>query len=198
MIQLSRLFRRRSTIGSGTIRTERLALRPLAEADLAEITRLAGDWDVASMTARIPYPYTLADARQWLEGLEEGEVVYAIERSADGALVGVTGYMPYEGTAGEPSSAEIGYWIGKPYWGNGYATEAACALIAQCFVSAGIERLVCCHFSDNPGSRRVIEKLGFQLAGACMRWCEARRVEWEAEHYVLKRNHGLRFGSRRR
>lgn len=196
MSQLLRIFRRKPTNGSVPVRTGRLILRPLAEADLAEVTRLAGDWDVASMTARIPYPYTLADARHWLEGLEDGEVVCAIERAEDGALVGVTGYLPAE-PGSDQSSAEIGYWIGKPYWGNGYATEAARALIAQCFNGAGFGTLTCCHFSDNPASRRVIEKLGFEPAGPCMRWCEARRIEAPAEHYVLKRPGGFRFGSRK-
>lgn len=197
MIQLSRLFRRKATTAGGTtVRTARLVLRPLAEADLADVTRLAGDWDVASMTARIPYPYTLADARQWLDGLEEGEVVCAIERSDDRALVGVTGYMPAEHAAGEPDSAEIGYWIGKPYWGNGYATEASRALIDFCFARHGYRKLTCCHFTDNPASGRVIAKLGFEPVGTCARWCEARRIESPAAHYVLERPG--RFGQRRR
>ncbi len=196
MRQLLRIFIRKSSNGSGSIRTERLVLRPLREEDLDMVVLMAGDWDVASMTARIPYPYTLADARHWLDGLEHGELVCAIERNDDGALVGVTGYLP-AATASEEKSAEIGYWIGKPYWGKGYATEAARALIAHCFTNVGFARLTCCHFADNPASCRVIEKLGFMPAGSCARWCEARRVEALAEHYVLQRPAKFKWRRRR-
>jgi len=168
------------------LRTARLVLRPLLETDLAEVTRLAGDWDIASMTARIPYPYTLADARQWLDGLEPGEVVRAITPADGGNLIGITGYLPSD----DGKSAEIGYWIGKPYWGHGYATEAAKALVRHCFAEGGYASLTCCHFADNPASARIIEKLGFSHAGSCSCWCEARRMSAVAEQYVLTRPAG--------
>lgn len=188
MSPLSRLLGRKAAHGTDTIRTARLLLRPLDEGDIDVIVRLAGDWDVASMTARIPYPYTAADARAWLAELEPGEVVRGIER--DGELVGATGCLP----ALDGGSAEIGYWIGKPYWGNGYATEAATALVAHCFATLPYDRLTCCHFSDNAASARVIAKLGFRHAGSCSHWCEARRIDAPAEHYQLMkpRRGGLR------
>ena len=132
------------------------------------------------MTARIPYPYTLADARQWLDALDDGEVVRAIV-DGEGRLLGLTGYSP----DGSGRSAEVGYWIAKPYWGQGYATEAASALIAHCFGDRGFERMTCCHFADNLASARVIEKLGFTAKGACQCWCEARRRSAAAFHYEL-------------
>ena len=181
MLRLSRMLRRRSGSDGGVIRTPRLILRALGEHDLADVAELAGDWDVASMTARIPYPYTLQDARQWLHGLEDGEFVRAITAASDGRLLGITGYLPsHDGTA-----AEIGYWIGKPYWGNGYATEAARSLVNYCFDRADFTTLTCCHFTDNPASARVIEKLGFTDDGTCSHWCEARRVEAPAQQYVM-------------
>ncbi len=182
MARLSQLLRRRS-VGDGPIRTARLVLRPLSEADLLDITRLAGDWAVASMTARIPYPYTPDDARQWLDGLEKGEFVRAITMADEDSLLGITGYLP----SLDGRSAEIGYWVGKPSWGRGIATEAAYALIAHCFASAEFEKLTCCHFADNPASARVIEKLGFTSTGSCSHWCEARRLEVAAEQYELER-----------
>lgn len=189
MARLLQLLRRRSP-GDDLIRTARLVLRPLSVDDLTDIARLAGEWEIASMTARIPYPYTPHDARQWLEGLEEGEFVRAISLADEAAgahvprdLLGITGYLP----SSDGASAEIGYWIGKPYWGRGYATEAAHALIGYAFSRGGFEALTCCHFADNHASARVIEKLGFTSTGTCSCWCEARRVEAPAEHYELAR-----------
>ena len=183
MTRLSQLLRRWSAGGDDIIRTPRLVLRPLVAAELPEVARLASDWDVAAMTARIPYPYTLNDAQQWFEGLEEGETVQTVTSIHDGRLLGLTGYHP----TADRRSAEIGYWIGKSYWGNGYATEAAKALVAFCFDRAGFKELTCCHFADNPASARVIAKLGFTQTGSCDCWSEARRMEAPAHQYELAR-----------
>lgn len=186
MSPLTRWIGSRRAQAEGVLRTARLALRPLGHGDVARIAVLAGDWDVASMTARVPYPYTEADARHWLDFLEPGEVVRGIE--CDGELIGLTGYAPED----NGRSAEIGYWIGKPHWGHGYATEAAGALIAHCFSRQRFERLTCCHFADNAASARVIAKLGFRSTGSCRCWCEARRREAEAIRYELARPLRLR------
>jgi ribosomal-protein-alanine N-acetyltransferase len=162
------------------LRTERLRLRPLTAADTVRIASLAGDWEVARMTARIPYPYSVQLAEQWIAGLAEGEVVRGIERR--GKLIGVCGYMPHE-----RGSAELGYWIGKRWWGQGFATEAARAVVDHCFASAGFERVTCGHFIDNPASGRVIAKLGFRFVGADRLWCEARQAEVETLRYELRR-----------
>ena len=183
LVQISRLLKRKPVASGGVITTARLVLRPLDESDVGEIARLAGDLDVASMTARIPYPYTENDARQWLDGLEDGEFVRAITATGSNDLLGITGYVPSR----DERSAEIGYWLGKPYWGRGYATEAAGALVDYCFSVVGFEGLTCCHFSDNAGSARVIEKLGFTRKGSCQYWCEARRRKADAVYYELMR-----------
>ena len=163
-----------------TIRTRRLVLRPLTPEDTSRIAELGGDWNVASMTSRMPYPYTLNAARQWLDDQADGEYVRGIE--LDGALIGVCGYMP----AGD-DAAEIGYWIGKDYWGAGYATEAAQAIVDHAFKAGKFQALTCAHFHDNPASARVIEKLGFEKLGPCRCWCEARRHDVEAVRYRLPR-----------
>jgi ribosomal-protein-alanine N-acetyltransferase len=163
------------------IRTERLRLRPLTARDTARIASLAGDWDVARMTARIPYPYSIQLAEQWIGGLADGEVVRGVERR--GRLIGVCGYMP-----DHRGSAEIGYWIGKPWWGEGFATEAARAAVEHCFASAGFERVTSGHFIDNPASGKVIAKLGFQFIGVDRLWCEARQTEVETLRYELRRS----------
>jgi len=165
---------------SKPIKTRRLVLRPLEESDVPAIALLAGDWDVACMTARIPYPYSEDDARAWMGTLAEGEFVRAV--TLDGSLIGAVGYVP-----NEDRSAEIGYWIGKPWWGRGFASEAARALVRYCFTTAGFQRLTCCHFDDNAASARVIHKLGFKSSGTSTAWCDARKAEFPAQNYVLER-----------
>jgi RimJ/RimL family protein N-acetyltransferase len=164
----------------GLIRTERLILRPVGEQDIRRIAELAGDWDVARMTGRVPYPYSEALAREWITGLQEGEFVRGIE--FEGKLIGVCGYTP-----GKRRTAEIGYWIGKPYWGHGFATEAAQAIVDYCFRTAGLTRLTCCHFVENEASARVIEKLRFRRTGSARGWCEARRIEVDTVQYEKRR-----------
>ncbi len=150
--------------------TERLTLSALEPTDARRIAALGGDWDVAHMTGRIPYPYSEAAAEHWLTGVADGEVVFGIHHA--GELIGICGYTP----RGD-GSAEMGYWIGKPYWGQGFATEAARALMAYGFTKGGVKRFTCCHFADNPVSGRVLAKLGFRATGPCMGWCEARQQE---------------------
>jgi ribosomal-protein-alanine N-acetyltransferase len=165
---------------SKPIKTRRLVLRELMDSDVPELARLAGDWDVARMTARIPYPYSEALAREWMTTLEPGEFVRVVE--FQGTLVGAVGYVP-----NADGSAEIGYWIGRPWWGRGFATEAATALVRYCFTTAGFKRLTCCHFEDNPASARIIRKLGFRESGAGSAWCDARQAEFPAISYELNR-----------
>ena len=81
----------------------------------------------------------------------------------------------------------IGYWIGKPWWGQGFATEGAEALIKFCFRRLKLATLHCCHFDDNDASRRVIEKLGFTPVGRRNAWSDARRRDSHATCYKLKR-----------
>lgn len=162
------------------MKSKRLTYRDLEFADAARITELAGDWDVARMTARTPYPYTLTQADLWIASLEDGEFVKVVE--LDGRLIGAVGY-----TTNADGSLEIGYWIGRPWWGQGYGTEAAETLVNYCYTTVGAARLTCCHFVDNPASARIIKKLGFRVVGPCSAWCEARQSEAIAIQYQRKR-----------
>lgn len=164
------------------MRTKRLHLRALDRRDARRIAMLAGDWDVARMTGRIPHPYSVDLALQWIDDLSDGERVLGVVHQ--NVLVGICGYMP------DGAAAEIGYWIGKPWWGRGFATEAAGALIDHCFAEVGFGRLTCGHFADNPASARVISKLGFRYTGVDFVWCEARRTQVETLKYERLRNGG--------
>lgn len=147
------------------ITTPHLRLRPLTEADAPEIARLAGDWDIARMTALIPHPYTLADAQSFIAAVDDANT-FAIER--DGTLVGCCGARPVSGTY------EIGYWVGKPYWGQGIVTEAARALIAHLRAREPGCVITISHMTENEASARVIQKLGFRRTGEKQTFCVAR------------------------
>lgn len=152
-----------------SIRTPRLVLRAPLLSDAGRISLLAGDYDVASMTGTIPHPYSEQMAAEWLASAIAGEegIVFAIERS--GALIGCTGYRAFG-----DDHAELGYWIGKPYWGMGYASEAVRALILHAFETGGFAYLTAGHFSDNPASARIIAKFGFTPRAQEARECAAR------------------------
>ena len=108
------------------LHSARLSYRPLGHSDAGRIAAFAGEWDIARMTSRIPHPYSLIDADLWIASLGNDEFVRGVEH--EGALIGAVGYIE-----GEQREAEIGYWIGKPWWGYGFATEAAQALVDHCF-----------------------------------------------------------------
>lgn len=162
------------------MRSQRLSYRPLVAADASRIAALAGEWDVARMTSRIPHPYSLIDADLWIASIGDDEFVRGVE--VDGELIGAVGYIQ-----DADAQAEIGYWIGKPWWGHGYATEAARTLVQYCFNSGMFRRLTCGHFVDNQASARVIAKLGFRRTGKSSQWCEARQSDVETIQYALRR-----------
>jgi len=146
--------------------TARLRLRPFTLLDAPEIQRLAGAPEVASTTLRIPHPYLDGIAQAWVlsqrGAYERGEeLTLAITRLDDGALVGAIGLA----FAGDDPRAELGYWIGVPYWGQGYATEAAVAVLAHAFRTLGLARVHACHFARNPASGRVLRKIGMTHEG---------------------------------
>ncbi|MEX0807914.1 MAG: GNAT family N-acetyltransferase, partial [Dongiaceae bacterium] len=152
--------------------TARLRVRPLTQADAAPMQLLAGDWGVAEFTARIPHPYPPGAAAEWISSNDdENEVALAIERRSDGAFIGCCGYSP-----DEPGAVEIGYWVGRPFWKQGFASEAVAALIAHCFSDPAIERVIATVHPDNVASIRLQEKLGFVLTGK-------RRLDMPARGY---------------
>src|SRR5687768_2821431 len=108
-----------------TLSTRRLRLRPFRTEEGPDVKRLAGDPAVAADATAIPYPFEEGMAEAWIASLapafEAGtQAVFAVTRREDGALVGAVGLTL------DPVNrhAELGYWVGRPYWGGGYATEA--------------------------------------------------------------------------
>jgi len=164
------------------IKTKRLVLRGLDVSDAARLSLLAGDYDIASMTATIPHPYSEQQAAEWIDSVKVGDegVVFGIER--EGLLIGCTGYRAFG-----DDHAELGYWIGKPYWGQGYASEAVAALIGQAFDANAFDYVTAGHFADNGASERVLQKLGFVAQGTEERDCLARGDTAKCVTYRLDR-----------
>ncbi len=146
------------------LETARLLLRAPRLDDAQALAVLANDRRMAENTARIPHPYGLADAQSFLGHLDdsEREIAFAITLS-DETLIGLCGLQDERG-----ETPEIGYWLGLPYWGQGYATEAVRALIDHAFEDLGLERLEAGARVSNPASRRVLEKCGFQWSGVIL------------------------------
>ena len=149
--------------GPPVISTPRLRLRAPQAADAPRLAQLANDPGVARMTTRMPHPYGLADAEDFLArcGQKDAarERVFAVEREGEG-LIGMLGFHP--NAAGR---TELGYWLGRPYWGQGLATEAADAALV--WASEGWKRryVLAGHFVDNPASGNVLCKTGFLYTG---------------------------------
>lgn len=140
--------------------TERLVLRPPVEDDIPDLVRLANNRDVAKMTSRMPHPYTEEDARTFIGKIGSADFdacAYAITLAENGEYMGGAGM--YDDQSGQP---EIGYWLGEPYWGKGYATEAALALVDLAFRVSGIKVLHSGCQTINPASRKVLVKNGFK------------------------------------
>jgi RimJ/RimL family protein N-acetyltransferase len=149
-----------------SIKTERLLLRPFTLTDGKDVQRLAGNRDIAANMASIPLPYEDGIAEQWIathqRRFELGAGIdLAIALDPEGALVGAIG-LRFEL---EHERAELGYWIGKPYWGRGYATEAARALVQYGFDMLGLHRIYARHFTRNPASGKVLQKIGMMHEG---------------------------------
>jgi RimJ/RimL family protein N-acetyltransferase len=140
-----------------------VALRLFEMRDAPSVQLLAGDREVAETTALIPHPYPDGAAEAWIamqagERAADREFTYAVTSSEDGILVGAVGLRP---APGERES--LGYWIGRAYWGRGYATAATRAIIALAFGLLDLDALTASHLARNAASARVMEKCGMRL-----------------------------------
>ena len=147
------------------LQSDRLTLRPLLIDDAPMVQKLAGDKDIASTTRLIPHPYPPGMAELWIAALPE------LYQRAEMINWGITmDGGPVLGTIRltlnpVDNHAEIGYWVGKPFWNNGYCTEAARAVVGYGFEVLGLERIYANYMARNPASGRVLTKLGMQQEG---------------------------------
>jgi ribosomal-protein-alanine N-acetyltransferase len=148
-----------------TLETARLRIRPYRETDIAELLPLIGTREVAATTLRIAHPYTEQDARDFLVMTREpGKLWLAITLRSDGRQIGGVGLRvdkPHQ-------NAELGYWLGVPYWRQGYATEASREMLRYGFDELGLHRIFASHFKHNVASGHILLKLGMRHEG-CQR-----------------------------
>jgi RimJ/RimL family protein N-acetyltransferase len=174
-----------------TLTTERLVLRPFTPADAPAVQRLASDRAIAESTLLIPHPYPEGAAAEWIAGHDDqsNNHIFAITlRDVDEAMGAIGLHVDRN-----HGRAEIGYWLGVPYWNRGYATEAARAVVNYVFNDLNLHRVFAFHFTRNPASGRVLQKIGMQHEGTMrqhvMKWGEpvdvdyygAVRGEWGSE-----------------
>jgi RimJ/RimL family protein N-acetyltransferase len=148
-----------------TLQTARLQLRPYRDADISELLPLIGRREVAATTLRIAHPYTEQDARAFLNLTHDPDKIWlAIALRSDGRQIGGIGLR----LEPQHQHAELGYWLGVPYWGQGYATEAAREMLRYGFEDLGMHRIFASHFKHNLASGRILKKLGMHYEG-CQR-----------------------------
>jgi len=152
-----------------TLETIRLVLRPFTLADAPQVQQLAGDKEVAATLVPLPHPYEDGMAEYWIgthqERYEKGELVsFAIVLRATQALVGAIDLEISQ----QHENGEIGYWLGKSFWGQGYATEAARAVLRYGFEVMGLHRIHANYLTRNQASTKVLQKLGMREEG-CLR-----------------------------
>ena len=158
------------------LETDRLILRPPEERDVPTIVALIGDYDVAKNLSTVPHPYSDNDARTYLvkaaENLARGtDYSFSIIRKEDGAHIGGTGLHLKDG------KNEFGYWLGRPYWGKGYATEAAHRIVQFAFYEMLQPSVWAGWYHDNPASGHVLAKIGCKADGQDTRACMSRGHE---------------------
>jgi len=172
-------FRERSI---PVLETKRLTLRAPTLKDAKAVAVLANDRRIAENTARIPHPYKLTDAENFIAGANkaDGETVFLIVRN--GTIMGACGVA-----VADPNAPELGYWLGVPHWGQGFATEALHAVIDFAFSEFEHSALHAGARVTNPASRRVLEKCGFQWTGVGLYRINAIKSSAPIDRFRLER-----------
>lgn len=159
-----------------TLSTERLIVRPFTLADAPRVQELASARELAATTANIPHPYADGMAEAWISThadnfAQQRGVSFALTLRSDGMLCGAVGVM----LTMAHRHGELGYWIGLPFWNQGYATEAAQAIVSYAFQAFDLHRIFARHMASNPASGRVMQKIGMTYEG-CMR---QHQLKWD-------------------
>lgn len=171
---------------SPVVETRRLTLRSPGPQDISRLAALANDADIARMTLRMPHPFSTDDAEDFVAGVAGQDPAKArtfLIEHEDHGPVGVIGLFEDRDPA-----PEVGYWIGRPFWGRGFATEALEGAVVWASRQWRRRALVAGHFSDNPASGRVLEKAGFLYTGEVRKGfsrargtnADTRRMVWLA------------------
>lgn len=151
------------------LQTPRLILRPFKMSDAPVISELANDKEIVTNTQNLPYPYEEYMAEDWISHhailFNENKFLnLAVVQRKKNLVMGAIGLE----FSMQHDNAELGYWLGRPYWGQGYATEAAKRLLHYAFAELKLHRVHSIHLSINPASGRILQKIGMTHEG-CMR-----------------------------
>ncbi|WP_018886521.1 GNAT family N-acetyltransferase [Paenibacillus massiliensis] len=149
-----------------TLNTERLTLRPFELADASKVQEFAGSIEVARTTLSIPYPYPEGGAERWIRACVDRadnghDYPFAVIRKEDMQLIGCMSIN----IAPSHRRGELGYWLGRPFWGQGYATEAARRLVQFGFRELDLNKLCAAAMTKNPASANVMRKVGMTFEG---------------------------------
>ncbi|MGG1924635.1 MULTISPECIES: GNAT family N-acetyltransferase [Chryseobacterium] len=163
------------------LQTERLILSQLEEKDIPFIVELLQHRIFSDLTSNIPYPYVENDARSWVKMSKEAfenntGYTFAIRNKED-QIIGAIGLHDRD-----DDKAELGYWIGIPYWNKGYVTEAAKAIIDFGFNELKLNKIFATHFPHNPASGRIMEKVGMEQEAVLI-----KEVKKDGEYFDLVR-----------
>jgi RimJ/RimL family protein N-acetyltransferase len=145
------------------IETERLVLRRPGLQDATRIADLINDYDVARMLTRVPHPYAVEDAEAFLGTPEARQASFVVEHPSFGPI-GMIGFNDGKNALSPLPIPELGYWLGRTFWGQGFATEAAKGVLDWA-KRRGVRAAASGHYADNPASARVLEKAGFLYTG---------------------------------
>jgi RimJ/RimL family protein N-acetyltransferase len=171
------------------LETERLTLRLFELADADTVQRLAGDEQVVHTTLNIPHPYPDGAAEEWIEhthsAFRKGEIcTLALVRKADQALIGCVSLRISRGGR----EAELGYWVGRPYRGQGYCTEAAREAVRYGFGALDLDHIHAAAMKSNPASWKVMRKIGMKPEEREPRHIIKSGVTVELVHYGIGRS----------
>lgn len=182
---------------SDTIKTARLLLRPLRQSDLVSLAAALNNYRIVRNTARIPWPYSLDDAREYFDRVSQSVPgtlqLMIVDRARPDMIVGTIGYEV--DAAGH--SAELGYWLAEAVWARGFGYEAARAVTAHGFEVAGHERLMAGYRHGNEASRRILNRLGFRIVGHDMMYSRGVGHETPVARLELTRREWLKAKGRR-
>lgn len=141
-----------------------ISIRCIDYDDLKDVARLANNFAIAQMTANLPFPYTTEHAQIWLDYVDKTENEHVFAIVGNGKFMGVVGLVHEP----EHERAELGYWLGEPYWNKNVMTAAAGMAAAYAFAMLDVQKIYSRCFAPNKASQRVLEKNGFLLEG-CLR-----------------------------
>ena len=166
------------------LKTPRLILRPTEPGDAPRMAQIQSNWNVTRMLRLAPWPATEAAMFEWadLHGTEwAAGTAYRFAVMLDGVMIGTADLDDIQGSYGE-----IGYWFDEPYWGQGYAKEAAAALMDFAIDTVGLKRIVAGHNAENPASGAVLKRLGFHFLEDTMKFSKPQGTEVPYRMYAYE------------